>query len=163
MVTVTGTTYMTQEGQPAQVCVTKNLETASSISGVITAYPIVASNAATRECTTTPYVSLVNLNLNFTALVQFKNGSSYSFTLASGLMVSCVNITTYDDTIQRGPIIFNASIGATLSTGGAVTVGNLSTSQVTIVDINGKKHIRFQLQHVKVMVCLFSQLSPSPL
>ena len=50
-VTLTSTSYMTQKGQPVQVCVTKDLATASDITGVITAYPIVAPNAATREDT----------------------------------------------------------------------------------------------------------------
>ncbi|KAL5468739.1 hypothetical protein EMCRGX_G029850 [Ephydatia muelleri] len=114
-VTLTSTTYMTQKGQPAQVCVTKDLATASDISGVITAYPIVASNAAT-------------------PVVQFKNGS-YPFTLAAGLRATCVNITTYDDKVQADPKVFNVSIGPTSSTiGGAVTVGSPSTAQVTIID-----------------------------
>eukprot|EP00731_Ephydatia_muelleri_P017042 Em0010g140a len=114
-VTLTSTTYMTQKGQPAQVCVTKDLATASDISGVITAYPIVASNAAT-------------------PVVQFKNGS-YPFTLVAGLRVTCVNITTYDDKVQADPKVFNVSIGPTSSTiGGAVTVGSPSTAQVTIID-----------------------------
>ena len=38
------------------------------------------------------------LNLNSTAMVQFKNGS-YPFTLAAGLRVTSVNITTYDDMV----------------------------------------------------------------
>ena len=59
-VTLTSTTYMTQKGQPAQVCVTKDLATASDISGVITAYPIVASNAATRKSTISHCLSLFN-------------------------------------------------------------------------------------------------------
>ena len=81
------------------------------------------------------------LNLNSTAVVQFKNGS-YPFTLAAGLRVTCVNITTYDDKVQADPKVFSVSIGPTSSTtGGAVTVGSPSTAQVTIIDNSGKRHI----------------------
>ena len=74
--------------------------------------------------------------------MQFTNGS-YPFTLAAGLpgTQTCVNINTLDDGVQRGPKVFNVSIGQTTFTGGVVNVGTPSNAEVTIVDTTGRRGV----------------------